>query len=327
MLHIHNGDSTAETARRANIPGEHIAWREALVCGPVPGNLDEAHFLETRAQHLSTAYDLELPQVRNELRKQHHALSSFRDHEEVVLWFEHDLFCQVNLIYLLNWFAQRDLADMRLSLICINEFPGVPLFRGLGELNEAQLASLFPQRKLITTDQFALATRAWQAYASSDPLGLISVREADSAALPFLNRAIMNHLQRFPWTGTGIGRVEKTALRLAADGRHDFKDLFQAFNRSEGEYGFGDAQLFATLTRLADAGTPLLQRNGGNSTTDSSEMLTSSFTITSDGKKVLAGEQDFVAQNGIDQWLGGVHLRGAEAPWRWDDEAKTLLQS
>jgi hypothetical protein len=55
-------------------------------------------------------------------------------------------------------------------------------------------------------------------------------------------------------------------------------------------------------------------------------MLKSSFTITNDGIQVLAGRQDFVAQNGIDLWLGGVHLCGAEAQWRWDDETKKLLE-
>jgi hypothetical protein len=326
MLHIHNGNSTAGTARNSNIPGAHLAWREALVCGPVCGELGEADFLETRARHLSTAYAVDLDRVRSELREQHQALASFRDHEEVVLWFEHDLFCQVHLIYLLNWFAQCEMGKTKLSIVCIGEFPGVQPFHGLGQLNEEQLASLFPRREVITSDQLELGTRAWQAYSSPDALRLISLRDSDTSALPFLRRAIVNHAQRFPWTHTGIGRVEKTALQLAADGHNDFKGLFQAFSSCESDYGFGDAQLFLTLMRLVHAATPLLKKDGGNSMADSTNMLTSSFAITNDGKEVLAGTQDFVVQNGIDLWLGGIHLSGAEASWRWDHETQKLLE-
>src|ERR1043166_2252741 len=168
MLHIHNGDSTAQTARAANIPGDHFAWREALVCGPAPGEAAEADFLEVRARHLSDSYNVPFEKCLAELRTMHALLSSFSEHEEVILWFEHDLFCQVQLIYLLNWFAGRELGDTRLSLVCVDRFPGLPLFHGLGELNQEQLQSLFPARSKVTALQLELAVRAWRAYSSSD---------------------------------------------------------------------------------------------------------------------------------------------------------------
>jgi hypothetical protein len=327
MLHVHNGDSSAGIAQSALIPGEHLAWREALVCGPAPGDLSETEFLEVRAQHLATAYGIKPEKVRGELRAQYDSLASFRDHEEVVLWFEHDLFCQIHLIYLLNWFAQRAPGKTRLSLICIDEFPGVRLFHGLGQLNEEQMASLLPQRREITSAQLQVATRAWQAYSSSDAENLMKLREADTSALPFLGRAVVRHLQRFPWTRTGLGRVESSALRLVADGNHSFKKLFPAFSRQESEYGFGDAQVYLALKRMTDAPTPLLTINGGQSGPDPAGMLLSSFQMTDDGKEVLAGAQDFVVQNGIDLWLGGVHLLGPEAQWRWDEDTQQLLVS
>ena len=51
------------------------------------------------------------------------------------------------------------------------------------------------------------------------------------------------------------------------------------------------------------------------------------ITNIENGEAVLAGEQDFVISNGIDKWLGGIHLRGKESPWRWDDESRQLLVS
>lgn len=326
MLHIHNGDSTALTAKKARLPGEHVAWREALVCGPAPGNLSESEFIDVRARHASEAYDMPLETCREESRKQHETLASFADHEEVVLWFEHDLFCQVHLIYLLNWFAQREIGKTKLTLISIDEFPGIDDFRGLGQLNEKQLASLLPQRQAITSQQLETGARAWRAYSSADAAELVSLLNSDLSALPFLHAALKKHLLRFPSTRNGLGRIENVGLELVAASYSKFKSLFPEFMRREPRYGFGDAQFYLAMRRLATAPVPVLQeKNGGNSNSaDSSGMLSSSFEITKSGEAVLNSEEDFVIQNGIDLWLGGVHLKGKESQWRWDEDSEQL---
>ena len=328
MLHVYNGDSTADTARAAAIPGEHLTWREALVCGPSPADLSDAEFIEVRAKHLSTGYNVQLEKCRGELVTMYEALAGFAEHDEVVLWFEHDLFCQVQLIYLLKWFAARDLGKTKLSMVCINEFPGAQSFHGLGELNEQQLQSLFPQRSAVNAAQLELAVRAWEAYSSSDARLLISLLRSDTSSLPFLNDALQKHLERFPSTRNGLGRVENTALNLIVEGYSKFRALFPAFTRRESTYGFGDAQVYLSLETLMTARKPLLvQSNSNHWSKDSAQMLLASFELTDDGKAVLAGEEDFVAANGIDTWLGGIHLKGNEAAWRWDEESRQLMVS
>lgn len=329
MLHIHNGDSTAGTARQANIPGEHLAWREALVCGPAPENLSEAEFLNIRAQHLAAAYGVDVEKSKAELRAQHDALANFSDHEEVVLWFEHDLFCQVQLIYLLNWFSQRELGNAKLSLICIDKFPGVEDFRGLGQLNEQQLTTLFPMRRKAASAQLNLGSKAWQAYASPAPTEIESLLKSDTGALPFLGAALTKHLQRFPAVRNGLGRVANSSLELIGQGHHEFKTLFPAFGKCEPFYGFGDAQLFLELKRLANATRPVLKMSNGAeaSPADAQQLINTSFEITDDGQAVMNGEQDFVQLNRIDFWLGGVHLESEKAAWRWDEENDELTKA
>src|SRR5260221_11494083 len=97
MLHIQNGDSAAGTARKSRIPGEHFAWREALVCGPVPGGLPAEEFRRVRASHLFEAYDANLEKTEQELCGQEEDLARVNVHEEGVLLFEPDLFCQVQV--------------------------------------------------------------------------------------------------------------------------------------------------------------------------------------------------------------------------------------
>ena len=222
MLHIHNGDSTADTAKLSPLPGEHFAFREALIEGPTLAGCDTGEWRAMRARHLSEAYGVAAKQCEQELAEQENKLASFADHEEIVLWFEHDLFCQTNLLYLLDWFSQRELRNTSLSLVCIDRFPGVEPFRGLGQLNAEQLASLFPDRKEITEREMKLGRSAWQAYCSPDPTAIERLLETEASALPFLAAALRAHLKRFPSVSNGLGAIENKVLKLIESGASDF---------------------------------------------------------------------------------------------------------
>lgn len=321
ILHIHNGDASAHVAKQSSIPGEHFAWREALIDGPAPVAADEEEWRRVRARHLSDAYGVELAECERESIAQEQKLASFADYEEVVLWFEHDLFCQVHLMYLLNWFANRDLGKTKLSLICIGSFPGRENFRGLGELSAQELGSLFPARQPVTREQLDLARRAWDAYRSIDPRDLETLLQKDTSALPFLGPALQVHLRRFPSTANGLGRIENRVLQLVESGLNNFRDLFRRFGEVEPVYGLGDTQFWLTLRRLADANQPLLRISGERPSPDTT------IELTDLGRAVLRGDGDFVLLNGIEHWIGGVYLSDERNLWRWDDTSETMVQS
>lgn len=326
MLHIHNGDCSAEIAKQSSLPGEHFAWRESLMTGPSPAGLFGNEWLSMRARHLSEAYGVDFKECEQGLLDQQEKLAAFEEHEEVVLWFEHDLFCQTNLLYLLNWFAQQDTGNTKLSLICISEFPGKENFRGLGELNAEQMASLFPGRQQVTSPQLKLAKLAWQAYRSPDPAEIETVLQTGASDLSFLGPALQAHLRRFPSTNNGLGSIENKALKLIEGGTKTFVDMFPRFGDAEPVYGLGDAQLWLALQGISNGRQPLLRIEGGK---NGSHKLTPDivrevrFEITEPGKSVLQGKADFVELNGIDLWLGGVHL-SPDNLWRWDESSGTL---
>lgn len=70
---------------------------------------------------------------RRYTEEQETVLERYREHDEVVLWFEHDLFDQTLLIYLLQWLAARERGAVSINLVCIDSFPGVHPFKGLGQ--------------------------------------------------------------------------------------------------------------------------------------------------------------------------------------------------
>lgn len=323
MLHIHNGDCSADVLTRSGFPGEHLVWRESLITGPTPAGLTEPEWQAVRSQHLSEAHELNPEDCRRDLARQDEMLHRFSEHEEVILWFEHDLFCQTLLLYVLDWFSKCNLGKTQLSLICIGEYPGIPGFRGLGQLAPDQMASLFDKRQAVTASELSLAAKGWRAYCSPNPKAIEEFFTEDTRSLPFLKPALTAHLARFPSLRNGLGRVENKALDLISSGIEEFAALFDAFGDREPSYGFGDVQFWLDLKRLAKARQPLVCVEPADKIDAwfaSDAKLQARFRLTETGKHILRGKTDFVELNGIDLWLGGVHLSAGKNLWRWDEE-------
>ncbi len=325
MLHIHNGDSSADVLRESNIEGEHLAFREALIEGATPQGLSNEEWLGARARFLAGDYAVDFQECHDDLLKQQKALSKVAQHQEVVLWFEHDLFCQIHLVYLLTLFSEMNLNRTTLSLVCINEFPGKENFRGLGELNPEQMLTLFDKRIEVTEEQTQIAQQAWDAYSSPTPEALEAFLQQDTSALLFLKAAFHKHLGRFPSTKNGLGVIENKALELLREGYKTFATLFSAFGNAQPVLGLGDTQFWNIVKRLAQANEPALTI--GVEDLDrmikSGAFIQAPLQITEFGEEVLSGRKDFIHTNGIDFWLGGVHLT-ANNLWRWNDDKQPM---
>jgi hypothetical protein len=289
MLHITNGDSAATLLRRIGLAGEVIAWRDVLHEGPTPAGLALEAMSDVRARFLASGGAVSFPDIRREFGARDAALRSAR---QVVLWFEHDLYDQLQLIQLLATLATQP--ETRSELICIGAFPGVHPFHGLGQLTPVQLASLWPQREHVGQRQLALGNRAWKAFCSSDPLAVRNFLTTDLTALPYLRAALERHLEEFPGASDGLSRTERQILRAVAAGNQTFTEIFIANQQQESAPFMGDSIVQSRIDALVRARAPLLTRDP--------------ITLTPAGLRVLAGEVDARRLNGIDRWLGGVHL-------------------
>jgi len=288
VLHIHSGDSSADEARKASIPGLHLPWREALVAGPIPR--PDQDWVQIRGAHLGEAYGADGAEFTREMARFRQALETAPDHDELVLWFDSDLFCQVNLCYLLG--QVQDVDQVSLS----------PAHHGTDP------AVSFAARRVLTAEERAAGSSAWRAYASDDPRNV----EAEVRNHSRFATALRLHLLRYPSTENGLGAIERTILQLVADGKTSFHALFHGFWAAAGGFGYGDAQVWNELVRLTRGQRPLLRVAG-----DPPEAR---ISLTKDAAGILSGQGDYVAWNGIDLWLGGVHLTGAESGWRWNGQ-------
>jgi hypothetical protein len=245
VLHIHSGDCSADAAAQAGVPGEHLPWREALVEGPVA--LQRQRLAPLRRDYLARRYGERAQSYDRDFTRVLDAIDS--NGSDLTLWFDDDLFCQVNLWFLVHELSAR--AKQRVTL------RGKPLSR----------------------QALRAGSDAWIAYCSSDARSVEREILANaSVAVP-----LRLHLTRYPSTRNGLGAIEQRILELAADGATTFKDLFRQFHGSMPEFGFGDEQVWSDLSRLASGARPLLHLTG--SMADARIALTTAGVDVLVGKK------------------------------------------
>ncbi|MGZ5492178.1 MAG: hypothetical protein ACXW3E_01050 [Thermoanaerobaculia bacterium] len=305
LINIHNGDVMAVSAKREGIPGEHLAFRESLVTGPVSANADS---LATRARFLSAAYGEELLRASNNLFQQEQSLNAAVEQDEIVLWFEHDLFCLVHFVYLLQRFRGRNVSFIWSSEALVLREP-------------ADLYELFNSRTPATPAVCDTAARSWSAFTSPDPRTLNDVFTSASADISFLREGFRLHASRFPSLSNGLGSVENRLLNLIAAGAGDFASLFPQFDAQRPRFGYGDVQVLAMLRELASRAVPLITMIESDETPPKA-----TFAITPAGENVMSGSVDDVAINDPDFWLGGAHVT-KESVWRWDESRGEIILS
>jgi hypothetical protein len=300
MLHITNG--TSVSLPQTGLPGDFVYWVDILHDGPVPAGLALEDLSRVRARFISDFFDIPHAEASFEARDE--ALLAFGEHEEIVLWFEHDLYDQLQLIQILDFLAAQDRGRTAVSLICSDKY--------LGPLQPAQLADLFETRHPVTPAEFETATAAWTAFCAPEPASLVDFLRHDTSALPFLGAALRRHLQQFPSRRNGLARSELQILSLVESGPHDFRSLFRANQDLEDWIYLGDTTFRRYVGTLAEARSPLLATESNR------------YVLTDAGREVLHARQDHVRLNGINRWLGGVHLCEGAPIWRWDEQGSRI---
>jgi hypothetical protein len=316
VLHVTNGDSTVRNIEQAGLGGDILPWRDVLHEGPVPAGLNPAELRAVRAEFLAAQGWGDAAAIEADMAARDERLAAALGHEPVILWFEHDLYDQLQLIQVLD--AVDGTADVETILAD----------RFLGEMDGDELAALWPGRELVRRDQVALARLAWDAVRGPDPTGIHALLDTHTAALPHLAPALRRHLEELPAVGDGLGRLEREALEaLETAGPRTPPEVFLAVQRSEAAPFLGDAWMWIRLHELGQGDQRLVQTTAGEPLDPppprpGGERFTEQeLELTDAGRAVLAGAADRAALLPLDRWVGGIHLTGPEPEWRWDPRA------
>ena len=310
IVHLTNGDHTADTLSLADLPGEIRVWADALDQGPVLPVSDAEHYKLRTDYHAARGGG---PSVADYDR----ALDEAAGAEELILWYEHDLFDQLALCRILSRLARRGLPQT-LTIVSIDRHPEIPNFLGLGQLKSEQLAELWPRRAPLSRDAIDEAITTWIAITAADPRALPFLTRRVKA-LPFLAGAIERHLEDYPDPQSGLSRTERQLLAAVARGVATGPELMTTVQAIDPRYPITDALLVETLQTFVKIGFV-------EGVPPGNAFKEIKASITALGRQALAGAIDRVHEVGIDTWRGGVHLTGRGPVWRWDSASRKLAE-
>ena len=322
-LNITNGDSAAATLSEAGVEGKIISWRDVLHEGPVDSSLSLEELSKGRARFISEQGWDDFAHVSGNFAERDRVIRHLDYFDEVVLWFEDDLYDQLQLIQLLDFFGRGAARGKTLSVIVVDGY--------IPPLSVDEIKRLDKVRQRVTAEQLELAKRAWKAFGSPDPTSISTLLDESTAPLKYLAPALRRHLEEFPSTDNGLSRSEREALSAIQAGHTTPVAAFLEVARKQESIFLGDIIFYSYLERLSGRTDPLITWKDGApviapTSETSREFVEGELTLTPLGREVLAGRRDWQRVHNRTRWLGGVEIRPGEGGWRWDPSNRELLK-
>jgi hypothetical protein len=234
-LHVTNGDSVVRTLHATSIEGDYMSWLDVLHEGPLDDvSADELRKL--RARFLAAHGWGSAEEIAADLRRRDEVLDdAVREGRPIVLWFEHDLFDQLQLIQILSRLGDTRPGQIRLVQADVY----------LGNLDAAALARLEPAN--VPPETIELGRDAWLAVCREE---IEAFLERDTSALPYLAAALRRLLEE----RHEPSRTKRQILGALAAGPKGREELFVANQAAEDAIFLGDTWFFLRLDELAQDG-------------------------------------------------------------------------
>lgn len=306
-LHITNGDSFTHRMQGSKlVTGEFLTWREMLCEGPTEIEVETEGSIKKRETFLKKYYrippsDYEIKFI-SELKK----LDNLETYDEIILWFEYDLFCHINMIAAISLLLRKKIKDIPVYLVCSGRIEHEKKLFGLCELSDAQLKSQYQNKTLLTLDDLELAAHIWTLYCESKPQKIAGQIKIDSS-FEYLSICLRAHLQRFPNMLTGLNVLEHNILEMIHN--YQIKNIKQLMGYAleyQGYYGYGDMQMKRVLARLFQF----------------LDQTKDQLLLSERGKLALQQKKNFYNTQRLNWYYGGVK----KYDYLYNDESHSLLK-
>lgn len=255
-LHIRCGSDIQGGLREAGFKGDFLEFSDPLCVGPISYDYcakDRAEYLHgSYGQALDRAYSDILESLENAYQLFRNGVSEY---ENVVLWFEHDVYDQFILIFLLSQY-HRFGKPKKLWMVTSDAFPGSVRFRGFGQLPPEALRLLWRSKQEITLEHYLEADRHWGAYTQPNRALFHNYAHGlSNCKLPYFKSAALRQLQEQPLHGE-IPLTQKLTIELLTDaGSQKAGQLFSQLMELKEPLPFlGDIMYWHILKEMRDSG-------------------------------------------------------------------------
>lgn len=287
-LHITNGSNLTTFLKELDYGGDILTWEEMLCEGPTISKINSIDFLKVRASFFRTYYDIDLNS--REIILELGILDHPEKYSEIVLWFEFDLFCHINMLGVINLLHQKNV-KLPLFLVCSGRIEGEKNLKGLSELSPEQLTKHYSEKIELTIEDIELAINIWEIYCGKDH-NLLKPYIVQSSNFKYLSNCLKAHLKRFPDSKTGLNVLEQNILEIIKN--NDIKSQNQLLGYAlnyQGYYGYGDIQ----FNRIIHMLNPFI--------TYTDKCL----TLNRKGHEALLGQKNFAIEINENIAFGGIN--------------------
>jgi hypothetical protein len=328
-------DSAAGALQSSGIAELVLPILRRFVLGPLPSALELSAYLARRNRQPRGGQWLDFAPPRNfkAFGGRRQGFCELIDRSDSVeLWIDSRPNDQLVLLWLLDYLRERAGLATRIVLRHVD----TPLFDALPD----HLATGTFVGVPLTHEHLDIAHLAWQAFRAPTPRPWFDLLKQDLSIFPQLRRSVLEMLDELPGMTSGLGASEFRILELLSAGyQHPF-DLFPHHRERIQRRVYDYWELGALLDGLALAPVPAIAGLAEWPFTielhDSPERFdrykASTLSLTSFGKAILAGEEDFGRHNPIHRWWGGTKLTNDNL-WRWsaalvapDSDAPDVLE-
>ena len=218
--------------------------------GPVGASLEQDLdlFFKDRVTFLGALTDQDISKEKylKEVGDLFEKIQSTTDHNNLYLWFEHDLFCQVNSWFILWLISKNTTQNYNVWMVHPKEEAPYSFAAHTAE----ELAYAFEHAQPVTDLDLGLLAQLWPAYCNQDNQRLVTLAHALESTYPFLLPATQAHLDR-QGTPDSPGRPIQTLREIMSENPlATFGEVFRLFSEKEAIYGFGDLQVQRLLQSM-----------------------------------------------------------------------------
>ncbi|MEM5564858.1 DUF1835 domain-containing protein [Psychroserpens sp. AS72] len=249
-LHITNGNALTDYLLKLNIVTEAnvISWQETLCVGPTVEMVASEEFFKVRKSFFKSFYDISLSKkdITSELKK----LDDITNFTEIVLWFEYDLFCHINMVAVISLLEQKGIY-LPIYLVCSGRVEGEKGLKGLGELTPKQIHEHYADKVKLNVDDISLAKKVWKIYCGNDH-NLLKPLITRTSSFKYMSNCLKAHIKRFPDVRSGISSLEYNILKLVKENKITSRHHLVGYAlHYQGYYGYGDIQLARVIDVLS----------------------------------------------------------------------------
>lgn len=324
-LHIRCGSDIQQNLKKAGFVGDFLDFSDPFCQGPVPTVTNLSEFIDLRSDFIAKAYEIQSQAAYDRIQSSYQKLQASTHYPRIALWFEHDSYDQLSLAYLLHHFRYELAPQQQLELICIDQFPGIQHFIGLGQLPPEAMPLLWSRRQIVTQQQLELCDRIWQSLTAPSPEALLAIVKTGTPELPKMAPALLRHLQELPWIEDGLSLTERCSLLILSEQSQVGEQLFSILTHQREPLPFlADKMYWYILQQLLGCSQPPLSIEPE---TAPLEWPQRRLQITTSGIALLKQEQHLQRLHPPHRWVGGVHLDRRKPHWQWNQEQLQVIHA